>query len=67
MGTCFSVTLRNEEFDATKREKTKKYFFALERLIWPFGPAKAKSSRRVLRTTSAGLGDEIVSLFKTQS
>ena len=25
--------------------KTKNYFFALERLIWPFGPAKAKSSK----------------------
>ena len=32
-------------------KKTKNYFFALEAAKRPFGPAKAKSSRRVLRTT----------------
>ena len=33
-------------------KKTKNYFFALEVAKRPFGPAKAKSSRRVLRTIS---------------
>ena len=51
MGTCFAVTLRNGIFDATKAEKKRKITFL--RWKWrndPFGPAKAKSARRVLRT-----------------
>ena len=44
------MTTPNGIFDATNAQKTKNYFFALEVAKRPFGPAKAKSSRRVLCT-----------------
>ena len=31
MGTCFSVTLRNEEFEAVKGEKNEKVLFCVGR------------------------------------
>ena len=51
MGTSFAETLGNGIFDAPNAEKNEKLLFCVVRRIWPFGPAKAKSSRRVLRTT----------------
>ena len=40
-------------------KKTKNYFFALEVAKQPFSPAKAESSRRVLRTTSSGRSEQV--------
>ena len=37
---------------------------SMEGLIWPFGPAKAKSSRRVLRTTSWLVGSQLGCLYR---
>ena len=43
-------------------QKTKNYFFALEVAKRPFGPAKAKSSRRVLGTTLTTLIERVQSV-----
>ena len=50
MGTSFAVTLRNGFLTAEMPKKRKITFLPLEVAKRPFGPAKAKSSRRVLRT-----------------